>query len=134
MRNRFLTILGILLLGMPLSAAPARPDTLRLLCIGNSFTEDAVEQNLHEIAAADGHVLIVGNMYIGGCSLEKHWHNAERDSAAYAYRKVGADGVRVKHYDVRLSAALADEPWDVVVFNQQSAQAGKLETFEPWLT
>ena len=137
MRNRFLTILGILLLGVPLSAAsaaPARPDTLRLLCIGNSFTEDAVEQNLHEIAAADGHVLIVGNMYIGGCSLEKHWHIAERDSAAYAYRKVGADGVRVKHYDVRLSTALADEPWDVVVFNQQSAQAGKLETFEPWLT
>ena len=75
MSNRLLFFLGAMLLGVTLSAAPAgmdRPDTLRLLCIGNSFTEDAVEQNLHEIAAADGHVLIVGNMYIGGCSLEKH--------------------------------------------------------------
>ena len=137
MSNRLLFFLGAMLLGVTLSAAPAgmdRPDTLRLLCIGNSFTEDAVEQNLHEIAAADGHVLIVGNMYIGGCSLEKHWHNAERDSAAYGYRKVGLDGVRVKRHKVSLSTALADEPWDVVVFHQQSAQAGRPESFEPWLT
>ena len=35
--------------GVALSAAPARPDTLRMLCIANSFTVDAVEQNLHEI-------------------------------------------------------------------------------------
>ena len=47
MDKRFLTILGTLLLGAALSAAPARPDTMRVLCIGNSFTEDAVEQNLH---------------------------------------------------------------------------------------
>ena len=128
--------LASLLLFVPilLFAAPAQPDTLRLLCIGNSFTEDAVEQNLHEIAAADGHILIVGNLYIGGCSLEKHWFNAERDFDDYAYRKVGADGVRVKHYNARISTTLSDEPWDVVVFHQQSAQAGQPETFEPWLT
>ena len=37
-------ILSSLLLFVPilLFAAPAQPDTLRLLCIGNSFTEDAV--------------------------------------------------------------------------------------------
>lgn len=132
--RKILYILAILLIPILLHAAPAQGDTLRLLCIGNSFTEDAVEQNLHEIAAADGHVLIVGNMYIGGCSLEKHWNNAERDSDDYAYRKVGADGVRVKRYNVTISTALGDEPWDVVVFHQQSAQAGQPETFEPWLT
>ena len=133
MKKRLLTILGALLLGVALGAAPARPDTLRMLCIANSFAVDAVEQNLHEIAAADGHILIIGNMYIGGCSLEKHWHNAERDSAAYSYRKVGADGVRRVRANARISEALADEPWDVLVFQQQSAMAGQPETFEPWL-
>ena len=117
-----------------LQAAPAKPDTLRLLCIGNSFSVDAVEQNLHEIALADGHILIIGNMYIGGCYLEKHWKNAVRDSAAYAYRKVGADGVRVSHPDVALSQALADEPWNYVVFQQSSGLSGKPESYEPWLT
>ena len=134
MRKSLLTILGALLLGVALFAAPARPDTLRMLCIANSFTVDAVEQNLHEIAAADGHILIIGHMYIGGCSLEKHWHNAERDSAAYSYRKVGADGIRRVRDEARISEALADEPWDVLVFQQQSAMAGQPETFEPWLT
>ncbi len=133
MRKSLLTILGALLLGVALSAAPARPDTLRMLCIANSFAVDAVEQNLHEIAAADGHILIIGNMYIGGCSLEKHWHNAERDSAAYSYRKVGADGIRRVRANARISEALTDEPWDVLVFQQQSAMAGQPETFEPWL-
>ena len=133
MEKRFLTALCALLLGATLSAAPARTDTMRVLCIGNSFTEDAVEQNLHEIAAADGHVLIVGNLYIGGCTLERHWLNAERDSAAYSYRKVGVDGIRVKFPKTPISAALADEPWDVVVFHQQSALAGFPDSFDPWL-
>ena len=133
MDKRFLTILGALLLGVALSAAPARPDTMRVLCIGNSFTEDAVEQNLHEIAAADGHVLIVGNLYIGGCTLEKHWRNAAGDSAKYSYRKVGVDGIRVKLPKTPISTALADEPWDVVVFHQQSALAAVPDSFEPWI-
>ena len=115
-------------------ASSASPDTLRLLCVGNSFSVDAVEQNLHEIALADGHILIIGNLYIGGCFLERHWKNAERDSCAYSYRKVGADGVRVVRRDVPISLALADESWDIVVFQQSSALAGSLESYEPWLT
>lgn len=112
----------------------ASPDTLRLLCIGNSFSKDAVEQNLHEIALADGHILIIGNMYIGGCYLEKHWMLAERDSAAYSFRKIGADGVLVNHHDTSISQALADEPWDVVTFQQSSGLSGLPESYEPWLT
>ena len=42
---------------------------LKLLAIGNSFSEDAIEQNLFELAGAAGHQMVIGNMYIGGCSL-----------------------------------------------------------------
>lgn len=38
--------------------------TLRILAIGNSFSQDAVEQNLYEICAAAGQQVIIGNMYI----------------------------------------------------------------------
>ncbi len=134
MKRFLLVALAALLSVASLSAAPARPDTLRLLCIGNSFSVDAVEQNLHEIAAADGHVLIIGNMSIGGCSLEKHWKLAESDSAAYSYRKIGEDGMMVTRSHVRLSDVLPEEPWDVLVFQQQSALAGHPESFEPYLT
>ena len=37
---------------------------VKILVIGNSFSEDAVEQNLHELAAAEGIETVIGNMYI----------------------------------------------------------------------
>ena len=42
--------------------------------IGNSFSQDAVEQYLHELAEAEGISTIIGNMFIGcstGTSCEK---------------------------------------------------------------
>lgn len=48
------------------SSFAAKRDTLRILSIGNSFSEDAVEQNLADLARADGRCAIIGNLYIGG--------------------------------------------------------------------
>ena len=45
MRKILSLFTAVLFIPTLLSAAPARPDTLRLLCIGNSFSVDAVEQN-----------------------------------------------------------------------------------------
>ena len=108
-------------------------DTLRVLAIGNSFSEDAVEQNLHEIASADGTVLIIGNLYIGGCPLERHAGNVREDKAAYRYRKISADGKMVTTQGVSISTALADESWDCVSFQQASHFSGMWETYEPYL-
>ena len=125
---------GVLLLLFTLAAGAQAPDTLRILSIGNSFSVDAVEQNLYEIAADAGAVYIIGNMYIGGCSLERHAYNAESGAAAYSYRKVGADGVRTVRDHTALPYALADEKWDVVSFQQSSPLSGNPYSYEPWLT
>ncbi|MBR1575809.1 MAG: DUF4886 domain-containing protein [Bacteroidales bacterium] len=136
MRKSLLLAALILLFPTVLEAygGPSRPDTLRVLAIGNSFSVDAVDQNLHEIAAADGHVLIIGNMVIGGCFLEKHWRLAAGDSARYSYHKTGPDGVLVKRPQTSMSWALADEKWDVVTFHQSSGLSGQAESYEPYLT
>jgi len=39
---------------------------LKVLAIGNSFSEDAVENYLFELAEAVGKKIIIGNLYIGG--------------------------------------------------------------------
>lgn len=96
---------------------PARcgvPRSIRVLAIGNSFSTDAVEQNLAELLMAAGvDTVIIGNMYIGGCPLWKHAVNAQRDSAAYSYRKI-VNGEMAVTPKVRLSEALQDEDWDYV--------------------
>lgn len=135
MKQFLRTAISVLALSLAWSlAAIASPDTLRVLSIANSFGEDAVEQNLHEIALADGHVMIIGNLYIGGCSIEQHDRNARKGSKAYSYRKVSADGSFSVREKVKLSQALLDEPWDVVVVQQASHDSGKMQTYEPYLT
>ena len=47
---------------------------LQVLAIGNSFSGDATRY-LHGIAEADGVGLEVTNLFIGGCSLERHCRN-----------------------------------------------------------
>lgn len=71
---------------------------VKILAIGNSFSEDAIEQNLFEILEAEGIPAIIGNMYIGGCSLETHLNNARSDAPNYDYRKVvnGKNNQRVR--------------------------------------
>ncbi len=60
------------LLLLILATGVSAGETIKVLAIGNSFSEDAVEQNLHELTVADGCQMIVANMYIGGCSLCRH--------------------------------------------------------------
>ena len=54
---KHLYLLGFLLLVATQSLTAGEP--IRILAIGNSFSQDAVEQNLHELAAAEGIETIV---------------------------------------------------------------------------
>ena len=108
----------------------AQQKTVRILAIGNSFSQDAVEQYLHELAEAEGISTIIGNMFIGGCSLERHVKNARDNAPAYAYRKIGTDGKKREKGKMSLEAVLADEAWDYVSLHQASPFSGMYETYE----
>lgn len=110
--------------------AYAQQKTVRILAIGNSFSQDAVEQYLHELAEAEGISTIIGNMFIGGCSLERHVKDARDNAPAYAYRKIGTDGKKREKGKMSLEAVLADEDWDYVSLQQASPFSGMYETYE----
>lgn len=107
--------------------------TLRILAIGNSFSRDAIEQNLHELALAGGDTAIIGNLFIGGCSLERHAGNIRDDRHDYVYRKIGADGKRIERTKVSIADALADDKWDYVSLQQASSFSGLFEKYEPYM-
>lgn len=115
---------------------PQTPETddgiIRILAIGNSFSQDAVEQYLYELFAADGQQVIIGNLYIGGCTLETHHKLMKSGEGKYAYRKV-VDGVKTETGNTALLAGLEDEPWDYVSLQQASGSSGKYETYTPYL-
>lgn len=129
MKNRIALFLT-LLLGV---SAVLNARTLRILAIGNSFSRDAVEQNLHELAKADGDTAIIGNLFIGGCSLERHSGNIRDDKHDYVYRKIGADGKMKEKKNASIAEALKDDQWDYVSLQQASAFSGMFEKYEPYL-
>lgn len=105
---------------------------IKILAIGNSFSTDAAESYVDDLAKADGVQLIIANMYIGGCSLERHWLNAEKDSAAYSYRKI-VNGDTTIVAKQKLKTAIQDENWDYITFQQASPFSGLTDSYFPYL-
>ena len=101
---------------------------MNILAIGNSFSDDTLEY-VYQIAESAGITgLYRGNLYIGGCSLERHLQNARTDAAEYEYRTNGA-GEWSTQPQYRLKDALAARKWDVISMQQASPFSGEEETY-----
>lgn len=127
-------LLGVLLASAGLRAEAGEDGIVRILAIGNSFSQDAVENYLHELADSAGFTTIIANMYIGGSSLETHYDNAVGDLGAYSYNKIDTSGNKTTTSGVKLSTALADEQWDYVSLQQVSSLSGLYDTYSPYLS
>lgn len=101
---------------------------IKILAIGNSFSEDATHY-LNKLALAAGIDTKVVNLYIGGCSLETHWKNIQDNAELYNYQ---LNGEATDKY-VSIKAALMEEEWDYVVTQQASHYSGLEETYYPYI-
>lgn len=131
--TRFILLLVCFSLSITLFSFANGQKIVKILAIGNSFSQDAAESYVDDLAKADGVQLIIANMYIGGCSLERHWKNAQGDSAAYSYRKI-VNGDTTIIAKQRLSTAIKDENWDYITFQQASPYSGLIDSYFPYLT
>ena len=102
---------------------------VKILAIGNSFSQDALETYLFELAQSDNIKVIIGNLYIGGASLELHWNNAKENKPAYQYRKIDISGAKTNKTNISIADALAEEDWDFISFQQVSSSSGIYETY-----
>ena len=102
---------------------------LKILVIGNSFGTDATRY-LYGIARAQGVKMKVVNLYIGGCSLFRHYRNMLSEVKDYAYE---INGMSSGLY-VSLKEGLLSDEWDIVVMQQCSPKSDDPESYEPYLT
>ena len=123
MKRFFLLLVAIVAFALNVQAQ----DVIRVLAIGNSFSEDVVEQHVHELG------IVVGNLYIGGCSIQKHLGNLRSGKKAYRYRKVDENGKRTTIRKVSMQYGLADEQWDYIMVQQVSGFSGVYVSFERFL-
>ena len=107
---------------------------IKVLAIGNSFSDDA-RTYIPQIAAASGIELIFGNLYIGGCSLERHVQCYNTQEAAYEfYHSKAGENHWVKSAEmVPMQHALEMGEWDIITLQQVSGLSGKYESYVPHL-
>ncbi len=103
------------------------PQSIKILAIGNSFSDDATEHLYGILKDAGVEEVIIGNLYIGGCSIDTHWSNMKNDSAAYEFRYYNnkAEKTNTKR---SVSYALALHDWDYITIQQVSQNSGQPET------
>ncbi|UKT64946.1 DUF4886 domain-containing protein [Pedobacter mucosus] len=113
----FLTIL----LGLQLHAQTNK--TLRVLMIGNSFSQNAT-RFLPQMAAEVNTKIIFGRAEMGGCSLQRHWDSVVVNNL---------DTSRGKAYNGKsLKQLLSSQKWDVVTLQQYSLLSGDEATYFPY--
>lgn len=121
-----------LLILSPAKHAKANPipdDTVRILAIGNSFSVDALENYLYELATAAGCKVIIGNLAIPGGSLEQHVTNAQDSLQPYIYTKIDVKGNKTTTFNNAIEPVLKSEQWDYISLQQVSSNAGIYQTF-----
>ena len=101
---------------------------MKVLAIGNSFSEDATRY-LHDIARADGEKIEVTNLYIGGCSLERHYRNMLGNKREYGLQYNG----HITGFFVTLEEALLSRDWDVITLQQASHFSFRKESYVPYI-
>ena len=102
---------------------------MRILTIGNSFSEDATRY-LAQIARTEGENFEVVNLMIGGCSLERHYRNMLDDKKDYFLMFNGVN----TWFFMTLREALMSREWDVITIQQVSHLSFKKETYYPYIT
>ena len=107
---------------------------IRVLCIGNSFSWDAVEQELVPLCDEKGVEVEIHNLYYGGCSLQQHAQFLMADKAAYSHRVCTNAEPRIVKDTITLRQALKDGKYDYISLQQASHDSGIRASYEPWLT
>ena len=99
-----------------------------ILSIGNSFSQDS-QRYLYNIAKADGVNINAFNLFIGGCSLSRHYRNMLSGQNVYTLEMNGES----TGFKVSLKEALLNRDWDVVTIQQVSSKSPYYETYQPYL-
>jgi hypothetical protein len=113
---------GLLVIG---GFVQAEVKMVKVLSVGNSFSENA-QKYFRDIVAASGHYAIAVNAMIGGCDIERHMWHAEafdadsNDPEGHPY----PEGKSLKDL-------LTQEQWDFVTIQQASHKSYKPETYHP---
>lgn len=106
--------------------------SIKILAIGNSFSVDAMEYLYGMLVDLGYEEIVLGNLYIAGCTLETHATNFQNNSASYTYY-LNTSGTWNKTASYKPMDALSSEQWDIITMQQGSPKSGLAQTYDTYL-
>jgi len=117
----------------PAENLPTTVKSVKILAIGNSFSKDAMA-HLYTVLKAEGvEQILLGNLYIGGCTLDKHAANAKSGEQAYKFYINSAGEWMTHPMMVSLLEGVKYEQWDIITMQQGSPKSGMADEYQPHL-
>lgn len=100
----------------------------KILMIGNSFSQDTM---MYAPAAAKsaGVELCGYDLYIGGCTLERHMQVLTAGTNDYIFERFSDVPEQKGLYKYTLDEGLAYDDWDIITFQQGSPKSGIPESY-----
>ena len=109
-----MTIAMLFVVAIPASAKKYG-QTLRILAIGNSFSDDGMEYLPKLLYHLKIENVEVARLYVGGCSLKQHVEFYEQEKSPYQfYRSTAGENAWVKSEGESLKNALQMGDWDII--------------------
>ena len=124
---------GALLSGCSTEKAEEERGT-KVLMIGNSFSICCLK-HLPQVAADRGVELDLASLYIGGCTLERHWGNVLSNDVNEAFRPYQFDRNRFGAHTkgrANICDVLRMAKWDIVTIQQGSHKSWRPESYHPY--
>ena len=111
--------------------------SLKILTIGNSYSDDAMEYVYYIAKSLGINDVEVANLRYNSCSLAMHLDNAKNDKGVYMYRHWVNGAETWKDYGswssngtYKISQAVTDADWDFIVFQQVSTSSNNASTYD----
>ena len=126
-------VLSAVLLGCS-TEKPEEEKGTKVLMIGNSFSICCL-RHLPQVAADRGVELDLASLYIGGCTLERHWGNVLSNDVNEAFRPYQFDRNRFGAHTkgrANICDVLRMAKWDIVTIQQGSHKSWSPESYHPY--
>ncbi len=125
MKKSLLYAVVIGLLGFGLQAKD-----LKVLMVGNSFSQSVLAQLPEMVRAEKRHNLVLAQLNIGGCSLERHIQELKKAQDNPEYKPYYTNHLKKGH--VNLPEMITAEKWDIVTIQQSSTFSWQPEKTQPF--
>lgn len=104
-------------------------ETLKILFVGNSFAVDTMEYAANIALSFGVPKVKFGVLYVGGCSIVRHYEHAVQDLGVYTYYLNEGEGWNSVP-DHKISDAVKDDKWDIIAIQHGTSQGARYTSIE----